>query len=365
MRMLPQHSEKRRKKIRFTPLSFVAISVVAIAIIGCVTLLAYAMIASAKKKDELAKAYLASHKAAWESQMQKKIYQSQLDYEANLQGKLRARLESEAAQRAEEEQIRKEKAHLEAIWKEQQRAAEEKARLEAEIEERARLSSIINAQELRLANEQAEYISLNLEPIVNLPVKNIMQNPELPNGCEITSLAIVLNYLGYSVDKCILSDDYLPKVDFRDVNNKRVCGDPDQVYCGNPRYKSGGYYCFAQPLVIAGNKYLTEVGSKYRVTDITGSNEKQIISHLNEGRPVVAFTTLSMGDPITYEPSKWIMNDNGDVHIPYINLHCIVLYGYDDQFIYIADPLKGKIQCKRTSFFDSYYKMGSRAVVIM
>ena len=34
-----------------------------------------------------------------------------------------------------------------------------------------------------------------------LPVKTIYQKPELPNGCEITSATIVLNYLGFNVSK--------------------------------------------------------------------------------------------------------------------------------------------------------------------
>ena len=39
-----------------------------------------------------------------------------------------------------------------------------------------------------------------------LEVENIDQNPELPNGCEITSAAIVLQYLGFPVDKVTLAE---------------------------------------------------------------------------------------------------------------------------------------------------------------
>lgn len=37
------------------------------------------------------------------------------------------------------------------------------------------------------------------------------QYPELPTGCEITSLTSVLNYYGYDVDKEVMADDYLEK----------------------------------------------------------------------------------------------------------------------------------------------------------
>mgnify|MGYP000479523199 CR=1 FL=1 len=43
-----------------------------------------------------------------------------------------------------------------------------------------------------------------------LPVPQILQNPELPNGCEITSCCEVLHYL-LAPDKCELADYYLPR----------------------------------------------------------------------------------------------------------------------------------------------------------
>ena len=49
-----------------------------------------------------------------------------------------------------------------------------------------------------------------LPDTVQLNVENILQNPELPNGCEITSAAIVLNYLGFDIDKVTLAENCLP-----------------------------------------------------------------------------------------------------------------------------------------------------------
>ena len=50
-----------------------------------------------------------------------------------------------------------------------------------------------------------------LEPI---RVEPVMQLPELPNGCEAASLAAVLQFYGYSVDKLDLAYGYIPRVDF-------------------------------------------------------------------------------------------------------------------------------------------------------
>lgn len=61
-----------------------------------------------------------------------------------------------------------------------------------------------------------------------LPVPQILQNPELPNGCEITSCCEVLHYLGFAPDKCELADYYLPR------SARWYGADPDEVYMGNP-----------------------------------------------------------------------------------------------------------------------------------
>ena len=85
-----------------------------------------------------------------------------------------------------------------------------------------------------------------------LPVPQILQNPELPNGCEITSCCEVLHYLGFAPDKCELADYYLPR------SAQWYGADPDEVYMGNPHLDDGspetGYYCFAGPIVQAANE---------------------------------------------------------------------------------------------------------------
>ena len=66
-----------------------------------------------------------------------------------------------------------------------------------------------------------------------LPVPQILQNPELPNGCEITSCCEVLHYLGFAPDKCELADYYLPR------SAQWYGADPDEVYMGNPHLDDG------------------------------------------------------------------------------------------------------------------------------
>ena len=48
---------------------------------------------------------------------------------------------------------------------------------------------------------------------VELDAQPILQNPELPTGCEVTALTAALNYLGYPVDKLTMADQYLTRAE--------------------------------------------------------------------------------------------------------------------------------------------------------
>lgn len=381
---MSQHMSKKKKKIINTPLLITLIGLLCIllAVVGFYKVQSNKKQIEYEKRVEFETKALATAKAnrlereriAEEKRIaaEKKAEEERIAAEKKAEEERIAtekkaeqeRIAAERRKKAEEERIRIKKAKAEALRKERERSKAEKARLDAEKRELARLRSVMKAQKENLLYEQSLYNEAMPTPIVDLPVSLIWQNPELPNGCEITAGAIVLNYLGYSYDKCTLADVYLPQVEFYDENKQRMGGDPNQVYCGNPRYARGGYYCFAKPLVDACNKALTDYSSSMTARDVTGSSEQQLLSYLDQGSPVIAFTTLSMGEAVKFEPSKWKIINTNQYHIPFINLHCVVLYGYDDEYIYICDPLEGRIQCKRSSFMKAYQSIGSRAVII-
>ena len=87
-----------------------------------------------------------------------------------------------------------------------------------------------------------------------LDVENIDQNPELPNGCEITSAAIVLNYLGFSVDKVTLAEEYLP------MHVPYWEADPNLEFMGDPADELA-FYCLPGAVVTAVNDYLDDMGA--------------------------------------------------------------------------------------------------------
>lgn len=59
-----------------------------------------------------------------------------------------------------------------------------------------------------------------------------MQNPELPNGCEVTSLSMVLTAAGYPVDKVELYEEFLPAEEFTYSGDYRYGPSPEEAYVG-------------------------------------------------------------------------------------------------------------------------------------
>lgn len=96
-------------------------------------------------------------------------------------------------------------------------------------------------------------------------VELILQNPELPNGCEVTSLAMLLKAAGYPIEKTVLYENYLPRQDFSCINGLRYGPDPAEAYAGNAASSSGGWYCLEEPILAAGNAWLKESGNKSKM----------------------------------------------------------------------------------------------------
>lgn len=181
-------------------------------------------------------------------------------------------------------------------------------------------------------------------PTVSLDVKNIYQKPELPNGCEVVSLTIVMNYEGIEADKLEMADDYLPK-------SKTLDEDPNVYYLRNPR--SNGFYCYAGPIVKTVENYIEATGFTYiDVCDLTDCEPSDLYYYLEKGHPLVVWGTL-----LWYWPYKY---DSG----LYANLHCMVLSGVSEETVTITDPIYGIYDLEREKFEEIWTAMGKRAVTV-
>lgn len=196
---------------------------------------------------------------------------------------------------------------------------------------------------------------------VMLNVPQILQNPSLPNGCEITSCAEVLHFLGFAADKDLLADRYLP----RSAHWRGA--DPDRVYMGDPHRDDDspacGFYCFAGPVIAAADRYLAEQGSALRGHDLTGCGQAELEAQLRAGRPVIFWATLHFED-VEHEPQRAYSLPDGRVHVPFHKLHCMVLKGMDDTFFYLADPLDNNSRVSKERFLQVFEQLGRRALVI-
>lgn len=186
-----------------------------------------------------------------------------------------------------------------------------------------------------------------------LDVENIDQNPELPNGCEITSAAIVLNYLGFDVDKVTLAEEYLPRY------TPYWEADPNVEFMGNPEDELA-FYCLPGPVVTAVNAYLEDVGGNYTALDISGAPVEELYQWVANGAPVLVWATRAFSEPL-YNYTFQLPNGSW----PYSNSHCLVLTGYDDETCYLADPMLEVETVARERFAESYRERGQYAVVIV
>lgn len=197
-----------------------------------------------------------------------------------------------------------------------------------------------------------------------LPVPQILQNPELPNGCEVTSLCQVLRYLGFDADKCDLADHYLPR------SERWYGADPDAVYLGDPHREDDspfcGFYCFAGPIVAAARAYLLSQGAQelYTPVDLTGAGEAELLEQLSLGRPVIFWASLRFED-ILYDPRGGFPLPDGRYHRLFHHLHCMVLCGADDGYFTVADPLDLNRRVPRQRFLEVYRQLGQRAAVLI
>ena len=189
----------------------------------------------------------------------------------------------------------------------------------------------------------------------------ILQNPELPNGCEVTSMAMALGAAGYPVDKLTLYG-YLPQRPITNRGGQRFGPDPEEAYAGDAARLTGGWYCFEGPVIQAADRWLESCGSGLRAQSVTGLSRAELDRYAQNGIPLVVWVTLDYAAP-QCSGVFWTLED-GTAYRPYRNLHCVVLAGVEDGQYWVADPLAGFTQVDKDLFWDSFFAMDCRAVVI-
>ena len=181
----------------------------------------------------------------------------------------------------------------------------------------------------------------------------ICQYPELPTGCEVTSLAMVLNYYNVDCDKCEISDMYLTKGDVGTV-------DFNQAFEGDPRDESS-YGCYSNVIVETANKIISDKGAVLSVKNFTGSALDELYSFVDMDIPVIVWGTQDCQEG--HFSVTW--NVNGKDMTWFTPEHCMVLIGYDENFVWVADPIYGDVRSYDKAIFErSYNSLFKQAIVI-
>ncbi len=188
-----------------------------------------------------------------------------------------------------------------------------------------------------------------------LEVENILQKPELPTGCEVTALAIALNFHGFDIDKVELCDGFMPI----DPNGEYTF---DEKYIGNPKLDNG-FGCNAPVIVETAEKYFESVDSDWKPLNLTGTEFTDLFYQLEKGRPVVIWASMGLKD-VTFE-LRWTTADGDEAWFATLE-HCMVLTGFDTEkgVVYAADPLKGNMEYSLERFQSVYDQMGKQAIVL-
>ena len=212
---------------------------------------------------------------------------------------------------------------------------------------------------VRLQDVNPEEIFTGLEQQkVFHEVDTVLQNPELPHGCEVTGLASLFSYYDIEADKCELADNRLPK---------GIWGETDfrKAFIGDPRKKSGSAGCFAPVIAETANLYLTEYDEGKGVGLTAVAKENVLFSELLsmvEKAPVLAWTTMNLQAP--YIAQVWEVEGE---ELYWQNLeHCVVLTGYDaeKEILYGTDPLYGPCEYDIELFSVRFQTMYSQVVYL-
>ena len=225
--------------------------------------------------------------------------------------------------------------------------------LDIQISDSAGVSlSSLKASGTIVASE--EYKKMPSSYLINM--EHISQYPDLPSGDEITSLAMVLKYLGYEVDKNELCDLYLDKgpVGFTNFYEANV---------GNPRSAYNSFGCLAPVIVKAGNRFTTVNGGAHKAYDMTSYSLDALLYEVASGNPVIVWAC----DDFDITPSIsriWVV-DGQNLYLK-SNMATMVLVGYDliNNTVTLSDPAGSIFEIDLSLFETRFSEMGSYAVVV-
>lgn len=197
----------------------------------------------------------------------------------------------------------------------------------------------------------------------NFPL--VKQNPDYPNGCEVASATMLLNYAGIDIDMATYVDTFLPKEDVYEKNGVRYGPDPSEYYAGDPSDPKRGWGTFLPVIKNSIYSIFKEMLPEDTAGHVFTSNDKRPLEeYVQSGDPVLVWTTTDYTE--AKEVYEWFSYDKSKTYTYPKNAHVVVVIGMDKNNYYINDPLKDEKEIKvpRKKFNKSYDSMGRQALFI-
>ncbi|WP_459502486.1 C39 family peptidase [Bacillus sp. C1] len=210
------------------------------------------------------------------------------------------------------------------------------------------------SNQYRMQQVNQEWPKFLPEKMILSQVPFISQLPELKRGCEVTSLAMLLQSANIQVDKMKLAKE-IDKVPFW-IGKKH--GHPNEGFVGNIyTYSYPGYGAYHKPIYKLAKQYLGD-----RAMDLTGKNIESIYTQIRSKVPVLVVINSTFRPLSDSQFHNW-ETPQGMVRITY-HEHSVLVTGYDKDKVYIHNPL-GKephIAVSKNEFQAAWEQMGKQAI---
>ncbi|OEH92176.1 C39 family peptidase [Bacillus solimangrovi] len=211
-----------------------------------------------------------------------------------------------------------------------------------------------------ISSLSGEKISLkDLPKSVKFDVPLIQQYPELPRGCEVTSLAMLIQHAGVDVDKMTLAKQVeKDPTPYSFKNGVIHFGNPNKGFVGD-MYTTNkpGYGVYHEPIFDLAQQYLSN-----KVRDISGGEFTEVLFHVSRKRPVWVITNTTL-QPLPETSFQTWQTPDGPIQITYRE-HSVIITGYDENYIYVNDPLDPNKNKKIPidEFIKAWEQMGKQAI---
>ncbi|MDX6604543.1 MAG: hypothetical protein QOF23_1052 [Solirubrobacterales bacterium] len=178
----------------------------------------------------------------------------------------------------------------------------------------------------------------------------------LPDDCEVTSLSMVLAYMGRPAGQLALQKQVAqakPLDPTTAPDGSEVWGDPSLGFVGHADGggPGGGFGVYQRPIRDLAGRH----GVPLR--ELTGSGPDAIYAALLHGHPVIAWVALSNGPYAT-----WVSPAGKPIEINY-GEHVLVLTGVEGQVVHVNDPLSGtRLTWSKSQFEQMWEGLGRRAL---